>query len=490
MRQVWRSSVLPPPSYASHPPPALSTVPPFSPAPSCPYPSRHTPSPHQTPCVVCHPYLTTATPMPSSFPARMRRTYPGLFRRLTRLPVNKPRLSPKAMQGDSATGSESSGRRERAAEAQGGRAETAWSHVEHWMWPLFTDRWGPFRERLGLHPCPFHEEEQTMEPLERRTSKEGARLSVPGTGARGALRAVDPAQLPLVLYLFSPLVVDASPFWPDCVRVCGYLFPASTPTPTTTTTSPATSAQSKSGGEPGPACSVGNTQRQRLAQSSIDQLHKTGFDSNLARVSDQPEHGINVDVDDKARCRGSTERGDAPGLPPDVETFLSAREDRAIYVGFGSMWSMCSPGYRLAFALRVLLLGARQAGSRCMVHLPPAREEARAGKAGFEGAQVGDGNRLAELDSAMKWVLGEFTASAAQDELLVNRAWVEMTRKWPACAACCQQRVPGRICPCTDVRSGQMRVFCLRRFLFGVRLLTSQVISLKLLRRYPPFRPA
>lgn len=263
-----------------------------------------------------------------------------------------------------------------------------------------------------------------MGPPERGAGQEGVRSSVPGHGARDSLTAVDPAQLPLVLYLFSPLVVDASPFWPDCVRVCGYLFPTPTPTPTPTTTTQPKSVL-------GPASSLGERRRQRPVQSSEYQRHQVDSNLNLPRASDLPENDAGVDVGDKPRA-ACAETGNVSGLPPDVEAFLAAREDdRPIYVGFGSMWTMCSPGYRLAFALRVLLLGARQAGSRYIVHLP-AREAAAAGEGGFQGADGGDISRLAELGSAMDWVLGEFSASAAQDDLLVSRAWVEMemTRQW------------------------------------------------------------
>ena len=287
------------------------------------------------------------------------------------------------------------------------------------MWPLFTDRWGDFRERLGLHPCPLHEE-QALEPLHKRAGEEGVCSSVPGNGARDTLTAVDPGQLPLVLYLFSALVVDRSPFWPDCVRVCGYIFPTPTPTPTPAPApapAPAAAAQPKSSLDP--ASSPVERQRRNTAQSSGEQSHEVG--SKPARASDQPECDTGIDVDSKPRARAAN--GGSSGLPPSVEAFLSAREGRPIYVGFGSMWTMCTPGYRLAFALRVLLLGARQAGSRCMVHLP-SREGAHAEKGGSQGAEMGDGNRLAELDSAMGWVLGEFSASAAQDDLLVSRAGV------------------------------------------------------------------
>jgi len=43
----------------------------------------------------------------------------------------------------------------RAAEGnEGGRV--SWREVQHWMWPLFTERWAGFRqERLGLPPAPL-----------------------------------------------------------------------------------------------------------------------------------------------------------------------------------------------------------------------------------------------------------------------------------------------------------------------------------------------
>lgn len=359
--------------------------------------------------------------MPSSFPARMRRTHPRLFRRLTRIPDKQnPSSSLKAAQGGGATVAERSGR-EDAAGIHRARVETAWAHVEHWMWPLFTDRWAGFRERLGLHPCPF-QEEQTVGALGRRTGYEGLRSPAPGDGGRSALTAVDPAQLPLVLYLFSPSVVDASPFWPDCVRVCGYLYP--TPTPATKTAQPTSNLE--------PACGLGDSQGRRATPPSADPPHQA--DSSLAQASEQPENDVGYDNNDVyyqvgACPDGRGGGGGGTGLPSAVEAFLSAREDRPIYVGFGSMWTMCSPGYRLALALRVVLLGARQAGSRCVVHLPSREAASSVGAGGCEGADTGEGYRLAELDSAMDWVLGEFAASAAQDDLLVNRAWVEMTRQ-------------------------------------------------------------
>lgn len=352
-----------------------------------PFDARHTvPCVVQIPCVVCHPYLT-ATTMPSSFPARMRRVHPHLFRRLTRL-SDKPGELSKVGRDRLASSSEDSS--EGHAATRGGCLETAWAHLEHWMWPLFTDKWGPFREQLGLDPCPF-QEDGAMEPSE--VDQHG--LLTAGNGAIDALRTVDPRQLPLVLYLFSPLVVDLSPFWPQCVRICGYLFP-----------SPATTKQRKGGQKT--SCSLDG--RQILAPQLAEQPSQ--LSPEPTRASDKPASDIVIQAGHDCP---------APGkrclLPPDVEGFLSARDDRPIYIGFGSMWGMCSPGYRLSFALGVLLLGARQAGFRCVVSLP-TREPAGVRKDNVEGAE-----RLRELDSAMEWVLGESAASESQGDLLVNKAW-------------------------------------------------------------------
>lgn len=349
------------------------------------------PCPVQIPCAVCHPYLT-ATTMPSSFPATMRRTHPRLFRRLTRL-SDKPRISPEAGRDHLATNSEGSG--ERHPSTPGRCRETAWAHVEHWMWPLFTDRWGPFRESLGLDPCPF-QEDQAVKPSGRGEES----LSAEDDGVVDALRTVDPRQLPLVLYLFSPLVVDVSPFWPQCVRICGYLFP-----------SPATTVQGKKIGQK-TSCSLDI--RQRLALPPAEQPHQ--LRPEPTRASDRPASGIVIEAGHHYPARGKRHN-----LTPDVEAFLSARHDRPIYVGFGSMWGMCSPGYRLAFALRVLLLGARQAGCRCVVSLP-TREHAGVRKDTFEKA-----GRMRELDSATEWVFGELAASEGQGDLLVNGTWYEST---------------------------------------------------------------
>ncbi|CAN0313578.1 unnamed protein product, partial [Ectocarpus fasciculatus] len=284
----------------------------------------------QIPYAVCHPYLTVS-PTPSSFPNMLRRTYPRLYRRLTRV-LNKPRLSRNEGCEGAAPAPASSGEEpselSQAAETRRGRLENTWDHVEHWMWPLFTNRWGTFWERLGLDPCPL-QDDLVAKPSEPR----GEGLTLADNGCLSSLRTIDPTDLPLVLYLLSPLVVDASHYWPECGRHA----PKGRPSRAT------------------------NSRRQT----------RTGAIRDRAT----PPFNTCLRFQQAGRPVSQSENSSATleerlGIPPSVEGFLSVREGRPIYVGFVSIWGMCMPGYRLAFALRVLLPGARQAGARCLVNCP------------------------------------------------------------------------------------------------------------------------
>lgn len=253
------------------------------------------------------------------------------------------------------------------------------------MWPLFTDRWAAFRERLGLHPCP-------LEDVAALAGK-GAGGAFAGIHVPLVSSAVDPTHLPQVLYLFSSLVVDTSPFWPESVRVCGYLHPPA--------------ARMAPGKRDPEEARISRNEREIPVRSSPNELqHQNPCEASVA--GDGRPVGIEVKAPDVAPC-----------LPPGVEAFLSTREDRPLYVGFGSMWDMCPPGYRLASALQVVLLGARQAGARCLVILP-AREAAGAGEESFFGVEGGADSRVNELDSATDFVLKEIAASTGDDSLLVS----------------------------------------------------------------------
>lgn len=77
------------------------------------------------PCVAAHPYPPPAAP-PASFERRLAAAYPALHAAL------------------------------RAAGHDGAGGGVGWGEVTAWMWPLFTSRWGAWRqERLALPPVPL-----------------------------------------------------------------------------------------------------------------------------------------------------------------------------------------------------------------------------------------------------------------------------------------------------------------------------------------------
>ena len=75
-----------------------------------------------------------------------------------------------------------------------------WRDVEHWMWTLWTERWGDWRaDRLGLPSLPLSAAED----------------------AGGGAAALLPPPTPL-LYGFSESLVDQPGYWPPAVQVTGF----------------------------------------------------------------------------------------------------------------------------------------------------------------------------------------------------------------------------------------------------------------------------
>lgn len=115
------------------------------------------------PCAVVSPTVVPYTP-PSSFARRFERAYPGLYQRLL---------------------------------DQDDGAPASWREVEHWLWPVFTERWGQWRsQRLGLNEVPF--------------------LESNGITARRPTK---------VIYGCSPSIIQVPGYWPDTVQVSGFWFP-------------------------------------------------------------------------------------------------------------------------------------------------------------------------------------------------------------------------------------------------------------------------
>ncbi|GAV67383.1 hypothetical protein CFOL_v3_10889, partial [Cephalotus follicularis] len=117
-------------------------------------------------CIVAAPYVVPYS-APSSFDRHFRKEFPQLYRYFQEAPDHK----------------------------------VSWKDVIHWMWPLFTDNWGPWRsEDLNLSPCPFTDPVTSLPTWHNRQAS------------------------PLLLYGFSQEVVECPDYWPSNVRVCGFWF--------------------------------------------------------------------------------------------------------------------------------------------------------------------------------------------------------------------------------------------------------------------------
>ena len=197
-------------------------------------------------------------------------------------------------------------------------------------------------------------------------------------------------RLPMVLYLLSSLVVDSSPFWPCGVKLCGYLYPSARDV----------------------------TALGKRAEDAIAERQHHGFQEASPRSRPQPS----VLIEPTAPSAGQVSAG---LLPNDVEAFLSAGRDtdRPIYLGFGSMWGMCPPGYGLAFAVRVMLLGMRQASRRCLLVLPLLEDEEVSGA--WDTLDIGrrrarGKDEKSELDIAGEMLRDEFSPPVGRNDLLVG----------------------------------------------------------------------
>ncbi|GMH24485.1 hypothetical protein Nepgr_026328 [Nepenthes gracilis] len=116
-------------------------------------------------CVVAAPYVVPYS-APSSFERQFRQELPLLYKYFKEAPVSK----------------------------------ICWNDVIHWMWPLFTEDWGSWRDELKLSRWPFTDPVTGLPMWHERPIS------------------------PLLLYGFSREVVECPDYWPSNARVCGFWF--------------------------------------------------------------------------------------------------------------------------------------------------------------------------------------------------------------------------------------------------------------------------
>ncbi|EFN56472.1 hypothetical protein CHLNCDRAFT_145146 [Chlorella variabilis] len=131
------------------------------------------------PCLAASPCLVPYA-MPAAFERRFRQANPSLYQALKA--ADEHRQQPVAGANSSAANIGSTGI----------AGSVGWAEVRHWLWPLFTERWGAWRHhRLGLPAVPYSD-------------------CPPGV-------PLPPA--PALLYGVSESVVPRPGFWPSTVHM-------------------------------------------------------------------------------------------------------------------------------------------------------------------------------------------------------------------------------------------------------------------------------
>ncbi|KAJ3692040.1 hypothetical protein LUZ60_012390 [Juncus effusus] len=120
----------------------------------------------QVRCIITAPYLVPYS-APSSFESQFVRDFPLLYKYFQEAPPNT----------------------------------VSWKDITHWMWPLFTETWGFWRNNsLNLSSVPF------TDPV----------TNLPLWHVQ--------VESPLLLYGFSKDIVERPGYWPSNIHICGFWF--------------------------------------------------------------------------------------------------------------------------------------------------------------------------------------------------------------------------------------------------------------------------
>ncbi|GLC50118.1 hypothetical protein PLESTB_000344000 [Pleodorina starrii] len=193
------------------------------------------------PCTVAAPYMIPYR-CPVAFWGMFRRELPELYDTLRRAAELQQQAEAEAeglgapAAAAEAEAAEAAGQAAEAAEAQRANlSRVTFAEVVHWMWPLFTERWGEWRSSvLGLPPLPFHRHcpkppgpgggpASPAEPRGEWADSTSTSTSSPCDDLPLPLDCLPPA--PPLLYGFSDLLVPRPSYWPRSVEVCGFWQP-------------------------------------------------------------------------------------------------------------------------------------------------------------------------------------------------------------------------------------------------------------------------
>ena len=95
-----------------------------------------------------------------------------------------------------------------------------WGHVDNWMWRLFLDDVGAFREALGLPAAPFLDERGASKLLHATASADDS--DAPAAGDPPATVSVAlPVLPPPLLVMVSSTLIPREPYWPQNVVLAG-----------------------------------------------------------------------------------------------------------------------------------------------------------------------------------------------------------------------------------------------------------------------------
>ena len=171
------------------------------------------------PCAAASPCLPPQS-MPPSLERSLERAEPRLYDRLSAAAqIMRQRAVDDSEPTATAAGSQQ-------------QQPVSLSEVKLWLWPLFTERWGAWRQtRLGLPLLPFSTgtTDQPLPPPPPLLLGEGRWR---GVGARMAAIPMADASVHALHAGLSELVVQGQGHWPPSVRLCGFwhsaaVFPAS-----------------------------------------------------------------------------------------------------------------------------------------------------------------------------------------------------------------------------------------------------------------------